>query len=298
MAAGAGAAGLETVHVLIIEDDPAIAANLYDFLISRFSDGLFTRHTLYTTGLAARAPAWSTPVAEPRIVQDAGGRRFECAISIAMTDGDTTGSHAVLRRTFLHLRPAVLAAVVLCILAIMVACLWWALGEYRDTIRTITEGRVYQSGVLAPDDLRDEVRRLGIRTVIDLREPWEEVKGERAVLLALGVEHVHMPTGHIPEEGTVNRFLDVMSDPATYPVLIHCHHGTGRSVLFSAIYRIEFEGWDRDQARLATRSKLRWLLPGASFAIGAAKGDYLLNYALHRRSAAGASEPARTGQSR
>ncbi len=212
-----------------------------------------------------------------------------------MADGKTTrpqavpaGTAFVPQRTFLRLRPPVLAVLLLCVLASVVACLWLALGEYRDTVRTITEGRIYQSGVLAPDDLRDEVRRLGIRTVIDLREPLGEVQGERAVLLALGVEHVHMPTGQIPEESTVSRFLDVMSDPATYPVLIHCHHGTGRSVLFSAIYRIEFEGWDREQARLATRSNLRWLLfPGASFAVGAPKGNYLLEYALHRRSAAG-----------
>jgi len=214
-----------------------------------------------------------------------------------MTDGNSTGAQTVREgtafvpeRTFLRLRPPVFAVLVLCVLASVVAGLWWALGEYRDTIRTIAEGRVYQSGVLAPDDLRDEVRRLGIRTVIDLREPWEEVQGEKAALSALGVEHVHMPTGQIPEEGTVNRFLDVMSDPTIYPVLIHCHHGTGRSVLFSAIYRIEFEGWDRERARLATRSTLRWLFPGASFAADAPKGDYLLKYAARRRTAARASE--------
>jgi protein tyrosine phosphatase (PTP) superfamily phosphohydrolase (DUF442 family) len=210
-----------------------------------------------------------------------------------MIDGNSTGAQALPegagpapQRTFL--RPRVLAVAALCILASVVACLWWVLGA--DRVRTIAEGSVYQSGVLAPDDLREEVRRLGIRTVIDLREPWEEVKSEREVLSALGVEHVHMPTGQIPEDSTVSRFLDLMSNPATYPVLIHCHHGTGRSVLFSAIYRIEFQGWDREQARLATRSSLRWLSPGASFAVDAPKGVYLLKYAARRHTAARASQ--------
>ena len=218
-----------------------------------------------------------------------------------MTDGNSIGTQALPeeavlapRRTFLRAR--VLAIAALCILAIVVAGLWWALGQSRDTLHTITEGRVYQSGVIAPDDLRDTVRRLDIRTVIDLREPWEEVKSEREVLSALGVVHVHMPTGQIPEDSTVSRFLDLMRNPDTYPVLIHCLHGTGRSVLFSAIYRIEFEGWERERARLATRPALRWLFPGASFAVGAPKGDYLLQYALRRRTAAGASEPGRTKQ--
>lgn len=216
-----------------------------------------------------------------------------------MTDGNTSGAQALPegaalapRRT--AVRPWIVAA--LCVLASVLVGLWWVLGA--DQFRTIAEGSVYQSGVLAPDDLREKVRQFGIRTVIDLREPWDEVKGEREALSAQGVQHIHLPTGQIPEDGTVSRFLDLMSNPATYPVLIHCEHGTGRSVLFSAIYRIEFQGWEREQARLATRPALRWLVPGASFAVGAPKGDYLLTYALRRHPAAGASEPARTEQSR
>jgi protein tyrosine phosphatase (PTP) superfamily phosphohydrolase (DUF442 family) len=220
------------------------------------------------------------------MVQDAGSRRIDLLIPLSMSDGSTTGfpsaqegTASVPPRALRRLRPSVIAVVALSMLASVAACLWSAFGEYRDTVRTITEGRVYQSGVLAPDDLRDEVRRLGIRTVIDLREPVAEVLGERAVLAALGVKHIHLPSAQIPDDGTVRRFLEIMSDPVTYPVLIHCHHGTGRSVLMSAIYRIEYEGWDREQARLATRSALRWLLPGASFAVEAPKGEYLLKYA-------------------
>lgn len=186
------------------------------------------------------------------------------------------------QRTVLGLRPPRFAVLVFCVLASVLACLWWALGEYRDTLRTITEGKVYQSGLLAPDDLRNEARRLGIRTVIDLREPPEEVRDERAVLSALGVKHIHLPSTQVPDDGTVNRFLELMNDPVAYPVLIHCYHGTGRSVLFSAIYRVEFEGWDREKARLATRTALRWLLPDASFAAEAPKGAYLLKYPTRR----------------
>lgn len=216
-----------------------------------------------------------------------------------MTDGNAIGPHALRKGTVLasqraFLRRRVLAVAALCVLAIVVAGLWWALGANR--VRVIAEGSVYQSGALPAEELRGEVRRLGIRTVIDLREPWEEVKGEREVLSALGVTHVHLPTGQIPPDSTVDRFLALMSDPATYPVLIHCEHGTGRSVLFGAIYRVEFLGWDREQARRATRSALRWLLPGASFAVGAPKGDYLLAYALRRRPPARPPEPARTKQ--
>lgn len=211
----------------------------------------------------------------------------------SMSDGKTTGSELPARvaasasqRASLRLRPSVVAVYALSILASVTVCLWWAFGESRDTVRTIAEGRVYQSGLVAPDDLRNTVQQLGIRTVIDLRVPLEEVQGEREVLSALGVKHIHMPVEVIPDDGTVSRFLDVMADPAAYPVLIHCLHGTGRSVLLSAIYRIEFEGWYREKARLATRSRVRWLFPGASFAVEAPKGAYLLKYQTRRRTAA------------
>lgn len=179
---------------------------------------------------------------------------------------------------------------VLGVLTGVVAALWWALGESRDTVRAITEGKVYQSGEIALDDLREVVQRLGIRTVIDLREPVEDVQGEAAVLSALGVRHIHLPSTQIPDDGTVSSFLDIMREPVTYPVLIHCLHGTGRSVLFSAIYRVEFEGWDRERARLATRSRLRWLFPGASFAVDAPKGAHLMQYESRPRATLPASD--------
>ena len=181
------------------------------------------------------------------------------------------------RRAKIRWRGLVLAILGLSVLASALTYVWW--DTRRDRIRTISEGRVYQSGEFTPEQLRHEVRRLGIRTVIDLREPPEEVRSESVVLSAIGVRHVHLPSAWVPEQDTVDRFLEVMRDPAAYPVLIHCKHGTGRSVLLSAVYRIEFEGWDRERARLATRSTVRWLMPGASFAADAPKGKFLRDYA-------------------
>jgi protein tyrosine phosphatase (PTP) superfamily phosphohydrolase (DUF442 family) len=203
-----------------------------------------------------------------------------------MTNGSTTGPSAFPEptalapvRPFAWRRRAVRAAFAL-VAFLLLAAAWWSLAAVG--IRTITEGRVYQSGVLAEADLREAVRRLGIRSVIDVRQPLEEVRPERELLSALGVRHIHIPTGQVPDEPGIERFLEVMSDPATYPVLIHCHHGVGRSVLFSALYRIEFEGWDREQARRAALKPTRRIVPGGSFAVDGPKGAYLLGYAPRR----------------
>lgn len=192
--------------------------------------------------------------------------------SLAAQAGPASASKGTANRR----RRIVLAMVGLCVLASALTYIWW--DTRRDRIRTISEGRVYQSGEFAPDKLREEVRRLGIRTVIDLREPPEVAERERQALAATDARYVNLPTAWEPKQDTIDRFVEMMRDPTVYPVLVHCKHGTGRSVLFSAIYRVEFEGWDNERARLATRSPLRWLTPGGSFAVDAPKGKILLGY--------------------
>jgi len=59
-----------------------------------------------------------------------------------------------------------------------------------------------------------------------------------------------------------------------YPVLIHCYHGVCRAEMYSAIYRIEYEGMDKDEARTSTRFFTKF----SSFDLGKPKGDYLHNY--------------------
>jgi protein tyrosine/serine phosphatase len=65
-----------------------------------------------------------------------------------------------------------------------------------------------------------------------------------------------------------------MDDNKNYPVLIHCEHGEGRAVLFSAIYRMEYENWDNEKARCASRV----ITYGTSFSLNASKGIYLHDY--------------------
>jgi hypothetical protein len=44
--------------------------------------------------------------------------------------------------------------------------------------------------------------------------------------------------------------------------------------MYSAIYRIEYENMDRDEARTSTRFLTKW----SSFDLGKPKGDYLHQY--------------------
>ena len=101
------------------------------------------------------------------------------------------------------------------------------------------------------------------------------MKSEKEAVEKLdGVTYFNLGTDQVPTQATVDEFLQIMDDSSNYPVLLHCYHGVGRAQMFSAIYRIEYEGWSNQDAR----EKTRLLLKGSSFDEGKPKGDYLINY--------------------
>lgn len=121
----------------------------------------------------------------------------------------------------------------------------WAqpmIGMELENFYQMTE-QVYRSK--QPDD--EEMERLeamGIRSVLNLRAyhtDEDEAKGT-----ALKLFHVPVDAGDI-DDGFVVRALR-MIDSAEKPILIHCWHGSDRTGVVAAMYRMVFQGWSREQA--------------------------------------------------
>ena len=158
--------------------------------------------------------------------------------------------------------------------------------HFNYNFKEISENKVYKSGVIPPNKIAGYIKDHSINSVIDLRFPHtkdkvnnpeipEELTAEKEAVEKLeGVTYFNLGTDQVPTQDTVDEFLQIMDDPDNYPVLIHCYHGVGRAQMFSAIYRIEYEGWSNQEAREQTRL----LLKGSSFDEGKPKGDYLINY--------------------
>lgn len=152
--------------------------------------------------------------------------------------------------------------------------------------KTITDNKVYKSGVIPPNELKDYISKYNIKSVVDLRYPGtddlinnpeipEELTAEKeAIEKIANVNYYNLGTDQVPEQATVDKFLKVMDDSSNYPVLIHCYHGSGRAQLFSALYRMEYENMSNEDARSKTRVLVKW----SSFDDGKPKGDYLKNY--------------------
>ena len=149
---------------------------------------------------------------------------------------------------------------------------------------------------MRPAQLLRAVRRLHIDTVIDFRGESEMplVLQEQRALQNAGIRHANIPSGTLPTEAALRRFIEVMHDElgANRRVLMHCKDGEGRAVAFAAVYRMEMEGWSPLEAYRATTRLppalrfLTWMLPFAGrLSRSNAKSKMILSYSagMHGR---------------
>ena len=175
---------------------------------------------------------------------------------------------------------------------LLLAVIFVLVGKYvydiniNHNFETITEGKVYKSGVIPPNEIDSYVKKYHIKSIIDLRFPGtgddvnnpeipvELIAEKKAAAKIKGLNYFNIGSDQVPKPENLEAFFKVMDNKANYPVLIHCFHGVGRAEMYSAIYRIEYENWDRDEAR----AKTRFLTKFSSFDLGKPKGDFLHSY--------------------
>lgn len=164
----------------------------------------------------------------------------------------------------------------------------------NHNFETITEGKVYKSGVIPPDQIESYVKKYHIKSIVDLRFPGTadlvnnpEVPAEltaekQAVEKIKGVNYFNDGSDQVPKQENLDIFFKVMDNPDNYPVLIHCYHGVGRAEMYSALYRIEYENFTNEQARQGVRALVKF----SSFDDGTPKGEYLKAYKSRKQLAA------------
>jgi uncharacterized protein (TIGR01244 family) len=106
----------------------------------------------------------------------------------------------------------------------------------------------YYRGSQPLTDQFTQLKTLGIKTVIDLRE--DSVKQASEWARAAGLQYVNIPltTQRAASEEQTQNFLKLVNDQANWPVYVHCKGGRHRTGEMTAIYRIARDGWSADQA--------------------------------------------------
>lgn len=93
-----------------------------------------------------------------------------------------------------------------------------------------------------------ELKRLGVKTVIDLRKDSEEGSPERARAEGLRYFNIPLTTKRAATDEQAEYFLKLVNDPANWPVYVHCKGGRHRTGEMTAVYRITRDGWTARQA--------------------------------------------------
>lgn len=89
------------------------------------------------------------------------------------------------------------------------------------------------------------LKSLKIKTVINLRV----VDTDHNHVHTAGLNYLHISfRPHHPRDCDVIEFLHAMKKEENHPVYIHCYHGSDRTGMLCAIYRIFFQGWHKDKA--------------------------------------------------
>jgi tyrosine-protein phosphatase SIW14 len=134
--------------------------------------------------------------------------------------------------------------------------------NYRG-LRTVEDGILYRSGQLEPASLDRFIREYGIKTVITFRDD----RPDKPVAPAAAYEEKYCQEHGIayarftpkrwsstdgappPVEVNVRKFIEVIRERRPHgPILIHCFAGIHRTGAYTAIYRMEFNGWSNAHA--------------------------------------------------
>lgn len=103
---------------------------------------------------------------------------------------------------------------------------------------------LYRGAQPSADGLR-AAQKLGVKTVVDLRAFHSDT--DEAAGTNLRLERISFKTWH-PEDEDVLRFLKIVTARKNQPVFVHCLHGSDRTGMMVAIYRIAVQRWSKRDA--------------------------------------------------
>jgi len=113
---------------------------------------------------------------------------------------------------------------------------------------------VYRGGQPAPEAWQD-LAKLGVKTVIDLRREDEHSTAEEAkAVAAAGMNYVNVPMKGVvaPTDEQIAKVLALLDSKE--PVFVHCKRGADRTGTVIACYRIAHDRWQRQQALQEAKS--------------------------------------------
>ncbi|MBS1789235.1 MAG: tyrosine-protein phosphatase [Acidobacteria bacterium] len=106
----------------------------------------------------------------------------------------------------------------------------------------------YYRGAQPKENEYAELARLGIKTIIDLRDDPKDYA--RSMTEHAGMQYVNLPMSDktYPAAESVEKFLSLVNDKNNLPVYVHCAGGRHRTGAMTAVFRMKMQGWDIERA--------------------------------------------------
>jgi uncharacterized protein (TIGR01244 family) len=104
--------------------------------------------------------------------------------------------------------------------------------------------------------------KLGVKTIIDLREADSRSLAEKKVVEAAGMRYVNVPLNGMeaPPPSSVEKVIAMFNDASSGPVFVHCRRGADRTGTIVACYRIAHDGWTNAKALSEAKSNgMSWV---------------------------------------
>ena len=88
------------------------------------------------------------------------------------------------------------------------------------------------------------LKKLGVKLIVNLRMPGDDWKEEATEALANGILYTNFPMSGIgrPNDEQVRQVLALFEKIST-PIFVHCQHGCDRTGTVVACYRIQHDRW-------------------------------------------------------
>ena len=134
------------------------------------------------------------------------------------------------------------------------------------------DGHVYR-GAQPSESGFEYLAKIGVKTVLDLRESGDRASKEEQMVTALGLKYVNVAMSGLspPTEAEISKILALLEDASSGAVFVHCMRGADRTGVVIAAYRIDHDHWNNDQALAEAKSD------GMSF-FQYPRKDYIRNF--------------------
>jgi protein-tyrosine phosphatase len=108
---------------------------------------------------------------------------------------------------------------------------------------------VYRGGQPTNEGFQ-QLAKLGVKTVIDLREAGERATAEARTVSGAGMTYINIPMSGLtpPSEAEITKILNILEEVTSGPVFVHCMRGADRTGTVIAAYHINHDHWGNEQA--------------------------------------------------